>query len=122
MAAAMTFLNLDLKDKWSVMKNVFKVNHTKDLALARMRVFAHELQAKRWDYICGSRTQWADCASWNEATCKSSCILRKMMFVNNTQCSGDFETIYGCHSLRDMRLKASLSVQALALCTPNPYY
>jgi hypothetical protein len=32
------------------MKNVFKVNYTKDLALARTQI-AHELQAKRWDYV-----------------------------------------------------------------------
>jgi hypothetical protein len=85
------------------MKDVFRVNYTKDLALARTRI-THELQAKRWDYVDPELNEQIVPAGMK--------LLVKQLYlakdgVNNTLCSGDFEAIYGipcCHSLREMKL------------------
>jgi hypothetical protein len=103
------------------MKNVFKVNYAKDLAIARTRI-AHDLQAKRWDYVDPETRQIVQVVDpdLNKQIVPAGMkLLVKQLYlarddvVNNRQCSGDFETIYGIpcyHSLHEMQqLKVNIA-------------
>jgi len=94
---------LDLKDKWSVMLRVFQVNFSKDLALARDRVY-HDLSAKRWDYLDHDLNKQIVPAAMKLLV--QQLHLAKDDVTNNKPCSGGFETIHGIpcyHTLREIK-------------------
>lgn len=101
---------LDLKDKWSVMLRVFQVNFSKDLALARDRIY-HELSAKRWDYLDHDLNKQIVPAAMKLLV--RQLLLANDEVTNNKPCSGGFETIHGIpcyHTLREIkRLKTKVT-------------